>query len=203
MVFVTEVLRDKSGLDGDGPNLVGGALGFGKGQRPRVQVNKLETQTEQDIQKGLNLVLSGMYSLVRNPRTHERVDDDKKTADVIIGFIDYLLGYLGESQSTFTIEGFVTRVTDPYFVEADEYVSALVASVPIRKRTDTMIALLREADWKHATKIAMVLKALMRNATDAEIDQLLNAISGKLEETTESNEVSLMRVLLPPDYWPD
>jgi len=41
MAFVTEVLRDKSGLDGDGVSLVGQALGFGQNKQPRIRVNKL------------------------------------------------------------------------------------------------------------------------------------------------------------------
>lgn len=202
MVYVTEVLRDKSGLDGDGRNLVGRALGFGKGQKPKIKVNKLETQTEQDIQNGLREVLSGMYALVRNPRTHERIEDDKKTADAIISFIDYLLKYLGESQPAFTVPAFVARVNDPYFVQNDDYVSELVASVPVRKRTDTMVALFREASWPYAQNFNMILQGLIREAKDAEVDHLLNVVSRTLEEATQSGEVSLARKLIPEEYWP-
>lgn len=95
MSFLTDVLRDKSGLDSDGRELVGAALGAGKGKLPRVQVNKLQTETERNIQMGLQELLKGMYSLVRNPRSHERVEDTKKTADTVILFLDYLLEFLG------------------------------------------------------------------------------------------------------------
>jgi uncharacterized protein (TIGR02391 family) len=102
MSVVTETLRDKSGLDGDGTELVGKALGFGKDNSPRIRINKLQTETEKNIQIGLQEILRGLYSLVRNPRIHEKVDDSKKTADTIITFIDYLLGFLVVCQSLWT-----------------------------------------------------------------------------------------------------
>ena len=56
MAVVTEVLRDKSGLDGDGDKLVGAALGFSQGKPPRIKINKLQTQTEQDMEILSNVV---------------------------------------------------------------------------------------------------------------------------------------------------
>jgi uncharacterized protein (TIGR02391 family) len=81
MSVVTEVLQDKSGLDDDGDKLVGQALGFSENEQPRIKVNKLQTQTEQDVQRGLMFVLKGMYALIRNPRSHERLDDNRHTAN--------------------------------------------------------------------------------------------------------------------------
>ena len=41
MAFVTEILRDKSGLDDDGDKLVSQALGFSSANPPRIMINKL------------------------------------------------------------------------------------------------------------------------------------------------------------------
>ena len=75
MIYLTEVLRDKSGLDGDGESLVGQALGASKGKSPVVRINKYQTETEKTMQEGFQFVLKGMYKLVRNPRSHETVED--------------------------------------------------------------------------------------------------------------------------------
>jgi len=152
MSVITEILRDKSGLDGDGRSLVGKALGFSKGKPPRIKVNKFQTETERSIQVGLQEVLKGMYALVRNPRSHERLDDTKKNADAIILFIDYLAEFLGESQQSFTTQGFLQRVDDPYFVLDTEYVEELVEKIPVRKRADTLITLYREKNWATADR---------------------------------------------------
>ena len=104
MVVVTETLRDKSGLTNDGRDLVGGALGFSKDKPPRIKVNKLQAETERDMQIGRQELLKGLYAVVSNPRSHEIYNYSQKTADAIIFFIDYILGFLGESQQSFTIE---------------------------------------------------------------------------------------------------
>jgi len=80
MSVITATLRDKTGLDLDGDELVGQALGFKSDKPPLIKVNRLQTQTEKNIQRGLMLVLQGMYALVRNPRSHEKMDDSKQTA---------------------------------------------------------------------------------------------------------------------------
>lgn len=202
MLVITEVLRDKSGLDGDGINLVGGALGFGSENQPRVKINKLQTQTERDMQKGLMFTLKGMYSLVRNPRTHERVPDTKETADAIILFIDYLLDYLGSSHQSFTVQDFLNKVTDPHFVLDHEYVENLVDTIPARKKSDTLITLYRQLDWRQSNNFEMVIKEILHRLTDEEISDFMVVVSEDIQTVTRSGGISLTIKILPAELWP-
>lgn len=202
MSLVTDVLRDKTGLDGDGKELVGKALGFSPGKLPRLQVNKLQTDTERNIQIGLREVLQGMYSLVRNPRSHERLNDNKNTTDTIILFIDYLLGFLGETQQSFTIQDFLNFVTDRYFVPDSEYVSELVQKIPVRKRLDTIIAIYREKTWNQSDNFRLIIDGLIKSLSDSEVDEFLAVVSDDLLYINEFSDISLILKLLPSDLWP-
>src|SRR5260221_10133234 len=71
MRFLSKVIREKSGLDGDGTQLVGQAFG---GDEPKLRLNKLQTQSEKDEQKGFLQIVTGLYSAIRNPRTHEDIE---------------------------------------------------------------------------------------------------------------------------------
>lgn len=199
--LVTEVLRDRSGLDGDGYGLAGHALGVGGREPPRICINKLQTETEKDMQRGLMLLLQGMYTFVRNPRSHERIDDDKKTADTIIVFIDYLLDFLGRSQQSFLIQDFVERVTEPHFVQDPEYVAGLVDQIPARKRGDTLIGLYRNWTWKEADQYRMVMEEILSRATEGEVDHLLAAISEDLSTTDDTGNITLVIKVLPDHLW--
>ena len=53
--YLSDVLREKTGVDGDGQSLVGKALG---GQAPILRINKLQTESERNTQKGLEQILS-------------------------------------------------------------------------------------------------------------------------------------------------
>jgi uncharacterized protein (TIGR02391 family) len=202
MSFVTDVLRDKSGLDGDGVKLVGAALGAGTGQTPKVTINRYQTETERDEQIGLREVLSGMYRLVRNTRAHERTDDTRETADTIVLFVDYLLGYLGKSQQSFIVQDFIESVTEPYFVEDQEYVDGLLQQIPVRKRFDTLIELWRVKMWGDLGSFKLVIRALFDQLTEPEAEDFLEMVSRDLLSAARGADATIIRAMLPTDCWP-
>ena len=101
MVAITTTLRDKSGLDGDGKNLLEKRLALKMISRQSLKLTPSKLKRKKIYQRGLMQVLRGMYALVRNPRSHEKLDDSKETADSIILFINYLIGLMGKSQQSF------------------------------------------------------------------------------------------------------
>ena len=202
MSLVTDVLRDKSGLDGDGDSLVTQALGFSPQRQPKIKANKLQTQTERDVQKGLMLVLQGMYALIRNPRSHETVDDDQHTADTIVLFIDYLLEYLGRSQQSFTVQWFLDRVTDAYFVQDPEYVTGIVDMIPAQKAGDTLIEVFRIRYAKQTTNHQLVIEQLVDRATDDAIEDFMSVVSEDLQTVDDAASVGLVISVLPSKLWP-
>src|SRR5262245_23306316 len=52
--LLTDVIRQRSGLDGDGVALVGAAFG---GSSPKLKVNRLQTESELNIQRGVEAML--------------------------------------------------------------------------------------------------------------------------------------------------
>src|SRR6266567_240214 len=107
--YLSAAIRDKSGLDGDGVALVGQALG---GESPRLRVNSLQTESERNVQKGIEQILRGLYLGIRNPRSHDQTRDSKATADAVIVFVNHLLTVLEAAREAFTQEAFVARVAD-------------------------------------------------------------------------------------------
>lgn len=95
MHYLSEILREKSGEDGDGARLVASVLG---GDSPKLRLNNLQTETEKNIQRGILQILTGMYMAIRNPRSHEQANGDTvETANAIIYFINYLLKQIDNS----------------------------------------------------------------------------------------------------------
>ena len=118
MHHLSNVLRSKSNVDGDGAALVGQALG---GDPPKLRINRLQTETERNVQKGLEQILRGLYLAIRNPRSHEHIEDPKESANAIIHFIDYLLRIIVQSEEPFTTSGFLSCVFDRDFFKSDQY----------------------------------------------------------------------------------
>ena len=106
---LTDTIRNKTGLEGDGASLIGQAFG---GDDPRIKLNKLQTDSEKDIQKGIQDILRGIYTGIRNPRSHDSMSDDKLSTDAIIVFINYLLRLIDQSKLRFNEEDFLERIFD-------------------------------------------------------------------------------------------
>jgi len=199
MHHLSNVLREKSGVDGDGVSLVGQALG---GSPPRLRVNKLQTETERNVQKGLEQILRGLYQAIRNPRSHEQIKDTKDTADAIIYFINYLLELLHESEEPFTIPKFLSRVLDPDFVESDQYAELLAAEIPVSKRTDTLIEIYRMKRAGDGQKLKYMIRTILKQLSDDQITDFLAVVSDELKTTQDSVDIRIALQILPPDLWP-
>ena len=93
--FIGDIIRDKSGLETDGNNLIEQAFG---GNNPTISLNKLQTDTEKNIQKGVEHSLRGIYSAFRNPRSHTKYLDKEEDAYAILLFINHLLKIIDKSK---------------------------------------------------------------------------------------------------------
>ena len=55
--FLSELIRAKSGIEGDGSALIGQALG---GAVPKIKLNRLQSESDWNIQRGAEQLLRGL-----------------------------------------------------------------------------------------------------------------------------------------------
>jgi uncharacterized protein (TIGR02391 family) len=67
---IAEKLRQKTGLQSDGAQLVDEALGSGQTGYPRLAFNSLSTASEKNEQNGLMNLIKGLFSAFRNTTAH-------------------------------------------------------------------------------------------------------------------------------------
>jgi uncharacterized protein (TIGR02391 family) len=67
---VSEKIRLKTGLEGDGADLADKALAMGKAGMPLLAFNTLRTESEQSEQRGLVNLMKGMFGTFRNTTAH-------------------------------------------------------------------------------------------------------------------------------------
>ncbi|MFN8152166.1 MAG: TIGR02391 family protein [Solirubrobacterales bacterium] len=66
---VAEKIRERTGLKGDGADLIDASCTLKHGMPP-MAFNKLETESEQSEHRGLAMLCKGLFSTYRNPRAH-------------------------------------------------------------------------------------------------------------------------------------
>mgnify|MGYP000951971052 FL=1 len=121
--FLADLIREKTGLESDGVSLIGQALG---GNKPKLKLNNLRTESEKDIQRGIEAILRGLFTAIRKPRSHGKIEDSKQDMEIIILFLDYLLKIIDKSKAQFSIEHISKRVFDKDFVESDQFALLII-----------------------------------------------------------------------------
>lgn len=198
MHYMSNVLREKTGVDGDGKSLVGQALG---GDSPRLRINKLQTDTERNEQQGIESILRGMYQAIRNPRSHEQIEDNQETADSIIYFINYLLNVIESSEEPFVISSFMKRVFDPDFYNSQQYAELLVEKIPSNKRFDVLVAIYREKLNGDINNIGLIIQALISKLSEDQVKQFVEIVSDEFSSITDEKEFRYNLHLFSPNLW--
>lgn len=196
--YLADVIREKAGLQSDGVALVGQALG---GKSPKLKVNKLQTESERNIQKGTENLLLGLYQSIRNPRSHGKHVDTKEDADAILLFINYLLKIIGGAKGTFSKTDFLDRVFDPSFVEKNRYAELLVERIPPKQRLDVMIEVYRRKEEGEIDKLQLFTRALLAKLEEDEISTLAEVASQELSNTDSNESVRISTKMFPIEFW--
>lgn len=178
--FVGDIIRDKSGLDNDGNQLIGKAFG---GANPKIKLNKLKTESEKNIQKGIESILRGIYSAYRNPRSNSKINDTEQDAFEIIIFINHLLKLIDKSKGKFSTELFLKRVFDDDFVQSEKYADLLVNEIPKNKVFEVSIEIFRNKETGKVDSFKLIWDSLKEKLNDDEIAEILKLVSEELRFT--------------------
>lgn len=190
--FVGDLIREKTGLQSDGVALVGQAFG---GKAPALKVNKLQTDSERNIQAGVEQLLRGIFQAIRNPRSHEKITDTQENAVAIILFLNYIVTLIDTTKAIFSRAEFITRVFDKNFVANERYAKLLVAEVPQKQRLETMIDVFRAKKTGDGKKLKYFVRALYSELVDEEKQELHAVVSDELKLTEDETEFRLVAQL--------
>lgn len=199
MHFLSDVLRERTGLQSDGVALVGEALG---GKRPKLKLTPLRTETDLSIQKGMEQTLRGLYQLIRNPRSHNRIRDSKPTADALLGFLNYIISLLLAAVPPFTVSLFMKRVFDSGFVCNDRYATLLVKEIPQNQRVNVWLEVFRSrTQGDDEANVCCFLKCLFGKLQGKQKRDSLLTVEELLQSTTEDTDVRIILQLFPSPAW--
>jgi len=193
-----DVLRDRSGCESDGVPLVGEALG---GSAPELKLTPLRSESDRNIQRGTESLLRGVMQAIRNPRSHEKIEDTKEVADRILAFLDYLLQMINKAKAPFEIGDLIKRICDRHFVESEEYSELIVSEIPKEKLNDTLTAIY-EARTEVRPQVMRLVTHSIFNKLNAE-DRLAFAalVSEDLKTTEDDATIIIATNVFAGDEW--
>ncbi len=196
--FLSDLIREKADLDSDGVVLVGQAFG---GDAPRIKINALETETERNIQKGVQELLRGVYTTIRNPRSHEQSSDTQQDAESIIFFLDYLVRIIDASKSQFDQVAFSKQVFDQDFPTNTRYAELLVQRIPAKRRMDVFVDLYRRKHTGNGISLAVFFKEFWKILSTEQKTEIAGIISDELETSEDQTILRLAIQLFEDSNW--
>ena len=179
--LLKDVLQAKSGeYDKDNTKLVEAVL---CGQNPVLKINSFSTQSEKDMQNGIALGIKGIFLHVRNPMSHEKITYNKKDADAILIYMDYLIRQVDKSYGVTLIDEWLPLLKDCSFTSSPEYADELIKEVPRKKTYELLEAIYdeRERITKYRTKYFVQL--LIQRLTSEEKVMFTNKLNTDLAQT--------------------
>lgn len=197
--YLSDALRTKTDLKSDGTALVGQALG---GKAPKLKLNRLQTESEQNVQAGVEQLLRGLYQAVRNPRSHERIEDNQADADALILFVDYLLRVIGHARSAFSIDECVGHILEEGFVPNERYAELIAEEIPTRQRLQVALTVYQRKSEGAGQRLRYFFNAIAPKLTEEELGELFHAVSTDLRESHDEDSLQCVLQALDPKYWP-
>ena len=195
---LTEIVRERSGEDGDGCDLIAKAFG---GKSPKIKINRYQTRSEKDAQDGLQHLLRGLYMYARNPRTHEKEKDEEQTAISIIMFIDLLGGQIEKGKGPFVLSDFLDKVFDVDFPNDKAYCKLNVSEIPSKYRYEVFVQVFRRKEEGDGRKLKILIAELTKLLNEEEISSVIDMISEELSNIRDTKSFILILQIFPPDYW--
>jgi len=200
MYFVSDLIRERTGLESDGTSLVGQAFG---GSAPRLKVSPLQTDSDWNVQKGVEQLLRGMYQAIRNPRSHGKLTDSEEDSQAIILFINYLVKLIGQSKSPFSKLDFIARVFDADFVASSRYADLLVSEIPPKKRLEVFLDVYAAKGDGDGSKLSFFFASVLKQLTDEDKQAVYDCISRELRVTDDETVVIKIIRSFEPRIWPN
>lgn len=198
MHFLSDLLRERTGLESDGVPLVGEAFG---GSSPKLKVNALQSESDRNVQKGVEQLLRGIYQAIRNPRSHGKIDDTEDDSQAIILFVNYLVKLVGQSKSPFSKTAFITRVFDPDFVASERYAELLVNEIPAKKRLEVFFDVYRSKSDGKGKSLKFFFKSLLDTLQDEEKQSVYQTVSEELQQTDDESTIRIIIQAFDPELW--
>lgn len=197
--YISEMIRERTDVELDGVALVGKVFG---GNDPLLKVTKMRTETEKNQQRGIESLLRGVFQAIRNPRAHEKIVDDKKTCDYLLGLFSYLADIIEASKARFDFGDYCKRIFDPDFVESEQYADLLVAEVPEKKLFEVILSLFQRREDADPAKFQYVVRSFLKRLTKSQTVEFMSYCSEILKTSNDDHDFRVFTRVFQDELWP-
>lgn len=195
---LTKILRSSTGDTDDGAKLVRKAL---SGDNPPILLNNQITQSEIDYQRGIMDITIGMYTAIRNPLIHEKLEFTKEESDLYLCIINYLIDRLQNASKSFDLVEILSQLKDPMYVQTSKYSKSLIDQIGKNRYLEVLNTILNNINKIPFKNLSSFLPLFLNSALKKDEKVMYRNISKKLGKSTEFSDHRILLTCIPPAKW--
>lgn len=185
-------------MSGDGIDLINKAFSE---TNPKIRINRLESTSDINEQKGITNILRGCYQYIRNPRSHDKFEDTENDCVAILCFIDFIITKIKGSIGQFELSSFINQVIDKRFVQSKVYCEELIKEIPSRKLFDTLLEVYKVRNSIDIYNLEILFLCFYERISKSNIETFLNMISNELRTTSNDSDIKIIAKIIHEDMW--
>lgn len=192
-LYFKKYVNDEFGIDDDGTSLVGKMFDVNKDKTPLILINKYESSSDIDEQKGFSFLMRWFVSSIRNLESHEfDFEITKEEASAILNFLDiYVFGRLKKHEENSLITDWFEFISTDGFNDTEEYIEKILKVITKNQKKEILFGILDNISLFHNSNRRQVLiENLYNEISKSQRMELFRKIERKISEY--NNEELLM-----------
>jgi uncharacterized protein (TIGR02391 family) len=202
-LFIIKLIQEKSDCyDKDGEKLIDYV--FLKQPKPIIIINKYETETDMDEQRGFAFLLKGLICTTRNPLSHElNFPFNKEAVESIILFINnYILEKLIiESKEFSYVQNWYNFVFNDNITDDKDYYDVILNNISKPKRLELLKDVLENIRNIEKDRYKYFIKKLLLSLSEKQKKEFNEILNKKLIHYIDDREFIMFLDHFPPIIW--
>ncbi len=189
ILYLCSEIRKKSDLlDNDGVDLINKAFSE---KKPLIKINKLETENDKNMHRGICDLSKGLIEYFRNPMSHTKKNYNKDITDAVLILLDQvILKEIGESKTINSIDEWYEEIKGPFCPNSKKYSEELLSKIPKNKLFDLLVMLYRNRKEIKGNK-GIIIKTFIDNLEADKFNEFCMIIEKDLFGNINRQEILL------------
>ncbi len=200
-LYIIELLQEKSeNYDMDGEKLINNVFSE---NNPKLLINKNQTPSEIDEQRGYGFILRGLICAIRNPLSHDKhIKYSKETTDSIIMFInDYILPKLEDTKEFGYVDNWFNFIFVDNDNDSEKYSNKLLDNLNKKDKTNLMKEIVEKISQIKEGKYSYFINELYNCLSTRSKNEIIVMLNRKLIKVGNDNYLRMFFNHFNPKIW--
>lgn len=179
-LYIIELVQEKSeNFDMDGEKLINNIFSE---KNPKLLINKNQTPSEIDEQRGYGFILKGLICAIRNPLSHDKhIKYSKETTDSVLMFINnYIIAKLDDTKEFGYVDNWFSFIFINNNNDSERYTNKILDNINKKDRVNLMKEIVEKLVHIPEGKYSYFINALYNSLTIKSKNEIVVMLNRKL-----------------------